>query len=271
MVRSTTARAQRSRHGAPRATAGGAGRPRRRRSRARRHTRAWTMRSALDGGDVTPDPRSAWQPHGVHGESRWFDARRAHLARRDLGRAAARGGRARRGGLRAARRDLHPRGHPRRRAAPAAAPGRPRGRRRRADAGGGLAGSLELGLRRRRAVGGRRRVRRAGGAPALRRRLPRLGSRRLPRRRLQPPRAGRATTCRASGPTSPTATTTPWGHGLNLDGPGQPARAALDHRQRAAVVRATSTSTPCASTPCTSSRTTPTSTCSRSSPTRWRR
>jgi maltooligosyltrehalose trehalohydrolase len=28
----------------------------------------------LDGGDVTPDPRSAWQPHGVHGESRWFDA-----------------------------------------------------------------------------------------------------------------------------------------------------------------------------------------------------
>ena len=30
----------------------------------------------LDGGDVTPDPRSAWQPHGVHGESRWFDATR---------------------------------------------------------------------------------------------------------------------------------------------------------------------------------------------------
>lgn len=30
----------------------------------------------VDGGDVTPDPRSAWQPHGVHGESRWFDAGR---------------------------------------------------------------------------------------------------------------------------------------------------------------------------------------------------
>ncbi len=28
----------------------------------------------LDGGEVTPDPRAAWQPHGVHGESRWFDA-----------------------------------------------------------------------------------------------------------------------------------------------------------------------------------------------------
>ena len=26
----------------------------------------------IDGGDVTPDPRSACQPHGVHGESRWF-------------------------------------------------------------------------------------------------------------------------------------------------------------------------------------------------------
>ena len=29
----------------------------------------------VDGGDLTPDPRSAWQPHGVHGTSRWFDAR----------------------------------------------------------------------------------------------------------------------------------------------------------------------------------------------------
>lgn len=28
----------------------------------------------VDGGPVTPDPRSAWQPHGVHGPSRVFDA-----------------------------------------------------------------------------------------------------------------------------------------------------------------------------------------------------
>ena len=28
----------------------------------------------VDGGDLTPDPRSAQQPHGVHGTSRWFDA-----------------------------------------------------------------------------------------------------------------------------------------------------------------------------------------------------
>lgn len=27
----------------------------------------------VDGGDLTPDPRSAWQPQGVHRESRWFD------------------------------------------------------------------------------------------------------------------------------------------------------------------------------------------------------
>jgi maltooligosyltrehalose trehalohydrolase len=27
----------------------------------------------VDGGEPTPDPRTAWQPHGVHGRSRWFD------------------------------------------------------------------------------------------------------------------------------------------------------------------------------------------------------
>jgi maltooligosyltrehalose trehalohydrolase len=29
---------------------------------------------SLDGGDLRPDPRSAWQPHGVHAPSRTFDA-----------------------------------------------------------------------------------------------------------------------------------------------------------------------------------------------------
>ncbi|MGL5858761.1 MAG: malto-oligosyltrehalose trehalohydrolase [Angustibacter sp.] len=32
----------------------------------------------LDGGDVTPDPRSAWQPVGVHGPSRVFDPEQHH-------------------------------------------------------------------------------------------------------------------------------------------------------------------------------------------------
>ncbi|QGN56871.1 malto-oligosyltrehalose trehalohydrolase [Nostocoides sp. HKS02] len=31
---------------------------------------------SVDGGEVTPDPRSPWQPEGVHGPSRWFDATR---------------------------------------------------------------------------------------------------------------------------------------------------------------------------------------------------
>ena len=31
---------------------------------------------SLDGGDPRPDPRSAWQPDGVHAASRVFDARR---------------------------------------------------------------------------------------------------------------------------------------------------------------------------------------------------
>ena len=32
----------------------------------------------IDGGEATPDPRTAWQPHGVHGRSRWFDPERHH-------------------------------------------------------------------------------------------------------------------------------------------------------------------------------------------------
>ena len=27
----------------------------------------------IDGGDPVPDPRSLWQPHGVHGPSRVYD------------------------------------------------------------------------------------------------------------------------------------------------------------------------------------------------------
>ena len=42
---------------------------------------------SVDGGDPLPDPRSAWQPHGVHGLSRVFDAGRVQLDGRRLGRA----------------------------------------------------------------------------------------------------------------------------------------------------------------------------------------
>ena len=37
----------------------------------------------LDGGSVLPDPRSAWQPDGVHGRSRWWTG--APLSERDPG------------------------------------------------------------------------------------------------------------------------------------------------------------------------------------------
>ena len=86
----------------------------------------------LDGGDtVLPDPRSRRQPDGVHGWSRTYDPDALRLDRRELDRPAARG----RGDLRAARRHLHPRGHPGRGDRPARPPG-PAGRRlRRADAG----------------------------------------------------------------------------------------------------------------------------------------
>lgn len=44
----------------------------------------------LDGGDPRPDPRSAWQPYGVHGPSRTFDP--ASHEWRDTGWAGTRGG-----------------------------------------------------------------------------------------------------------------------------------------------------------------------------------
>jgi maltooligosyltrehalose trehalohydrolase len=44
----------------------------------------------LDGGEPRPDPRSAWQPHGVHGPSRTFDA--AAFEWTDAGWAGTRGG-----------------------------------------------------------------------------------------------------------------------------------------------------------------------------------
>jgi maltooligosyltrehalose trehalohydrolase len=52
---------------------------------------------SLDGGDPRPDPRSAWQPHGVHGPSRTFDA--AAYAWGDAGWRGPRDGRGLPGGV----------------------------------------------------------------------------------------------------------------------------------------------------------------------------
>src|SRR5262249_14171365 len=36
---------------------------------------------SIDGGAPLPDPRSRWQPEGVHGESRWFEPQPAQPLR----------------------------------------------------------------------------------------------------------------------------------------------------------------------------------------------
>ncbi len=90
--------------------------------------------------------------------------------------------------VRAARGHLHPRGHPRRGHRAPRPPRLARRRLRRADAGQRHERRLELGLRRRALVRGPRGLRRPGGVPAVRRRLPRVRARRDPGRRVQPPR-----------------------------------------------------------------------------------
>ena len=91
-------------------------------------------------------------------------------------------------GLRAARRHVHARGHAGR-GDRTARPPRAAGRRlRRAAAGQRVQRHAQLGLRRRPLVRRPGDLRRPGGLPAVRRRLPPAGPRRDPGRRLQPPR-----------------------------------------------------------------------------------
>ena len=66
-------------------TAGGTGR------RRTRHPQAIDYAFVLDGGEpALPDPRSAWQPHGVHGAEPHLRPGRLRLDRRRLARAAFR-------------------------------------------------------------------------------------------------------------------------------------------------------------------------------------
>ena len=206
----------------------------------------------IDDADTPrPDPRSRRQPAGVHQRSRthdptayaWTDE---HVDRRQLAGV---------GDLRAARRHLHARGHPRRRARPSSTTCARIGvdfvelmpvNAFNGTHNWGYDGVLWFAVA--------RGVRRPGRLPALRRRLPR----RRPRRRSR---------------TSSTTTSGPSGNYLPLFGPylkpgpqhlgrpGQPRRrglrrgAPLHPRQRADVARATTTSTGCGSTPCTRSTT----------------
>ena len=186
-----------------------------------------------------PDPRSRRQPDGVHERSRTFDP--AAYAWTD----GAWTGRQLAGAvhLRAARRHLHPRGHP----------------RRRDRAGSTTCASIGVDLVEllpvnafngthnwgydgvalvRRARG----VRRPGGVPALRRRLPRRRARRRPGRRLQPPRpVGQLPAAVRALPQGRGANT--WGDLVNLDGEDSARGAPLHPRQRARCGCATTTST----------------------------
>ncbi len=118
--------------------------------------------------------------------------------------------------LRAPRRDVHARRHPRLRDRAARPPPRHRGRPRRGDAGQRLQRHPQLGLRRRRVVRGARAVRRPGRVPPVRRRLSCRGPRRRPGRRAQPPRP--------SGNYLPLLRSLPQGRPQHLGRPGQPRR-----------------------------------------------
>ena len=159
------------------------------------------------------DPRSRRQPDGVHGLSRTYDPGTHRWTRPGLDRPAA----GRRRHLRAARRHVHPRGHLDRGHRPAGPPGaRSASTSSRCMPVNAFNGDAQLGLRRRAVVRGAGGVRRPGGVPGVRRRLPPARARRHPGRRLQPPRAERqlpagvrARTCTPAAPT-PGASRSTW-------------------------------------------------------------
>ena len=130
-----------------------------------------------------------------------------------------------------------------------------RRRPRRADAGQRLQRHPQLGLRRRPLVGRARAVRRPGGLPALRRRLPRRRPRRHPGRRLQPPRPVGQLPAACSGPTSSRAPTP--GATWSTSTARAATRCAASSSTTCACGSPTTTSTGCGSTPCTRCRTSP--------------
>ena len=153
------------------------------------------------------------------------------LDRRRLDRPPAR----RRRALRAAHRHVHARGHPRRGDRAARPPRRARRRPRRAAAGQRLQRHAQLGLRRRALVGRARGVRRPGGVPALRRRLPRgAGS-----ASIQDVVYNHLGPCGnylpQFGPYLKAEGENTWGSLVNLDGEGVARGAPLHPRQRADV------------------------------------
>ena len=157
--------------------------------------------------------------------------RRLRLERRRVARRAGE----RRGDLRAARRHVHPGGDAGRRDRAARPPDGARRHGGGADAGRRVPRRARLGLRRDRAVGRARALRRAGRAQAVRGRLPRPRARRLPRRRLQPRRPGQP--ARLVRPVLHRRLHDPVGAG-GQPGPAGLRRGALLHRRQRADVAA---------------------------------
>ena len=221
----------------------------------------------VDGSGPFPDPRSAWQPHGVHAFSRTFDAEAFAWTRRRVGGRDARGAVTyelhigtftAEGTLDAitatALQDLARRGIEMIELMPV----RP-------------SPATGLGLRRRRAVRRSRGLRRPRRTATLRRCCARPGHRRVPRRRLQPLGARRKLPRRNSGPyfTTPTRRR---GDGPSISISPVPAECATSSSTTPCAGLPSSTLTRCGSMPCTPSSTTPPFTCSpssRSVPAHW--
>ena len=189
-----------------------------------------TTRSGSTAATPLADPRSPRQPYGPDGASRTYD----HAAFGWTDAALARRAGERRGDLRAAHRHVHPGGDAGRRHRAARLPGVARRHRGGADAGRRVPRRARLGLRRDRPVGRARALRRAGRAEAVRGRLPRPRSRRLPRRGLQPRRPGQPARL-ASARTSPTSTRPRGGRRSTWTSRGSDEVRVVHRRQRADV------------------------------------
>ena len=221
----------------------------------RRRRTAPTTRSGSTAAHPLPDPRSGWQPHGVHGPQPGLRPRAAYaLGRRPAWRGAP---------ACSARSvyELHvgtftPEGTLDAAVGTARPPRRPRRRRRRADAAGRLPRPARLGLRRRAPVRRARAVRRPGRPAAVRRRLPPAAASASASTSSTTTSARAATTCRASAPTSPTSTTPP-GAPASTSTTRAATRCGAGSSTTPCAGCATSTSTRCAWTPCMPSSTTP--------------
>ena len=222
------------------------------------------LRLLLDGGAAAPDPRSPWQPDGVHGPSRLVD--HAAFAWTDGGWQAAR-----RWPRRSSTSCTSARSRPR---APSTAPSRASttsstwaSTHVELHAGRRVPGPAGLGLRRRRPLRAPPRLRRARRAQAPGRRLPRPRPGGDPRRRLQPPRPGGELPRPSSGRTSPTATARRGARRSTSTAPTA-TRCGASSSTTPSCGCATTTSTACGSTPSTPSSTPRPSTSSRSWPAR---